>query len=62
MDNINNKSQDNQLITFVVLGLVFGAFGAHDFYIEKKRPRSFTFIIPDSFFNICLFLSSVSSI
>ena len=54
MDRIDNQSQNKQLTTFVTLGIVFGAFGIHDFYIGKKvdgflhlfLPIVFLFAIP----------------
>ena len=63
MDKIGSQSQNNQLTTFVVLGLAFGAFGAHDFYVGKK-DRGFlhllyplVFLIFSYFFPVIPFLA-----
>lgn len=49
MNKNSNQSQDNQLTTFVTLGLVFGAFGVHDFYIGKKSQGFLHLLSPVAF-------------
>ena len=59
MNGVRNQSQSNQLTTFVTLGLVFGAFGAHDFYIGKKVDGFLHLLLPVAILIISYFFPVV---
>ena len=59
MNKIDNHLQNSQLTTFVTLGLVFGAFGIHDFYIGKEKDGLLHLLSPAVLFVFSYFFPAI---